>query len=341
MRIIIDAMGGDHAPAAMMRGAAQAVRELGIEIIAVGDEAKMRAALENTEYTLDGFTLVQASEVIDMHDDPTAAVRHKKDSSMVKALTILANGEGDAVVSAGSTGALLTGATLLVKRMKGVKRAALGSVIPGAKKPYLLLDCGANVECRADMLQQFGVMGATYMEKVMGVQSPSVALVNNGAEDTKGTSVYVQAHQLLKNSGLNFTGNIEPRDVPTGAADVVVADGFTGNVILKLTEGLAKYLFGEIKGVFLKSVKTKLAYLMVKSGLREFKKKMDADEYGGAPLLGIAKPVIKAHGSSGEKAFKNAIRQAKLCVESGMTETMQKGLLAVKESAREEEVQEK
>lgn len=341
MRIIIDAMGGDHAPAAMMRGAAQAVRELGIEIIAVGDEAKMRAALENTEYTLDGFTLVQASEVIDMHDDPTAAVRHKKDSSMVKALTILANGEGDAVVSAGSTGALLTGATLLVKRMKGVKRAALGSVIPGAKKPYLLLDCGANVECRADMLQQFGVMGATYMEKVMGVQSPSVALVNNGAEDTKGTPVYVQAHQLLKNSGLNFTGNIEPRDVPTGAADVVVADGFTGNVILKLTEGLAKYLFGEIKGVFLKSVKTKLAYLMVKSGLREFKKKMDADEYGGAPLLGIAKPVIKAHGSSGEKAFKNAIRQAKLCVESGMTETMQKGLLAVKESAREEEVQEK
>lgn len=341
MRIIIDAMGGDHAPAAMMRGAAQAVRELGIEIIAVGDEAKMRAALENTEYTLDGFTLVQASEVIDMHDDPTAAVRHKKDSSMVKALTILANGEGDAVVSAGSTGALLTGATLLVKRMKGVKRAALGSVIPGAKKPYLLLDCGANVECRADMLQQFGVMGATYMEKVMGVQSPSVALVNNGAEDTKGTPVYVQAHQLLKNSGLNFTGNIEPRDVPTGAADVVVADGFTGNVILKLTEGLAKYLFGEIKGVFLKSVKTKLAYLMVKSGLREFKKKMDADEYGGAPLLGIAKPVIKAHGSSGEKAFKNAIRQAKLCVESGMTETMQKGLLAVKESAREDEVQEK
>lgn len=337
MKIIIDAMGGDNAPGAMMRGAAQAVRELGVEIVAVGDEKKMREALEGTEYTLEGITLIQASEVIDMHDDPTAAVRHKKDSSMVKALSMLANGEGDAVVSAGSTGALLTGATLIVKRMKGVKRAALGSVIPGAKKPYLLLDCGANVECRADMLQQFGVMGATYMEKVMAVKDPEVALVNNGAEETKGTPVYVEAHQLLKDSGLHFIGNIEPRDVPAGEADVVVADGFTGNVILKLTEGLAKYLFGEIKGVFLKNVKTKLAYLMVKGGLKEFKKKMDADEYGGAPLLGIAKPVIKAHGSSGEKAFKNAVRQAKLCVESGMTETMQKGLLAVKAAAREEE----
>lgn len=336
MKIIIDAMGGDYAPEAMMRGAAQAVKELGVEIIAVGDESKMRAALEGTQYTLEGITLVPASEVIDMHDDPTAAIRHKKDSSMVKALTMLAHGEGDAVVSAGSTGALLTGATLLVKRMKNVKRAALGTVIPGAKKPYMLLDCGANVECRADMLQQFAVMGSTYMEKVMKVENPTVALVNNGAEDTKGPDTYVQAHQLLKNSGLNFVGNIEPRDVPAGDADVVVADGFTGNVILKLTEGLAKYLMGQIKGVFLQSLKTKMAYLMVKAGLKNVKKKLDADEYGGAPLLGIAKPVIKAHGSSKEKAFKNAIRQAKRCVESGMCETMQSGLLAIKTEAMSE-----
>lgn len=249
---------------------------------------------------------------------------------MVVGLRMLADGRGDAFVSAGSTGALLAGATLIVKRLKGVKRPAIGTVIPGAKQPYLLLDSGANVECRPEMLSAFATMGSVYMEKVMGRANPSVGLVNNGAEETKGTPAYVEAHRLLKdNKNVRFAGNIEPKDVPQGNVDVVVCDGFTGNVILKLTEGLAKMLVGEIKNVFLANLKSKLAYLMVKGGMKEFKKKMDADEHGGALMMGVAKPVIKAHGSSNAKAFKNAVRQAKLCVESGAVESMREKLAAV------------
>ena len=258
-----------------------------------------------------------------MCDEPTAAIRHKKDSSMVVGMRMLAAGEGDAFVSAGSTGALLAGATLIVKRLKGVKRPAIGTVIPGANHPFLLLDSGANVECRPEMLDAFATMGTVYMEKVLGVKQPKVALVNNGAEETKGTPTYVTAHALLKqNSNIQFVGNVEPKDIPQGDVDVVVCDGFTGNVILKLTEGLAKMLVGQIKGVFLKNALTKLAFLFVKDGMKDFKKKLDADEYGGALMMGVQHPVIKAHGSSNAKAFKNAIRQAKACVEGNVVNTM-------------------
>ena len=216
---------------------------------------------------------------------------------MVVGLRMLAAGEGDAFVSAGSTGALLAGATLIVKRLRGVKRPAIGTVIPGAKQPYLLLDSGANVECRPEMLSAFATMGSVYMEKVMGRANPSVGLVNNGAEETKGTPAYVEAHRLLKyNKNIRFAGNVEPKDVPQGNVDVVVCDGFTGNVILKLTEGVAKMLVGEIKNVFMADLKSKLAYLMVKGGMKDFKKKLDADEHGGALMMGVTKPVIKAHG---------------------------------------------
>ena len=214
-----------------------------------------------------------------------------------------------------------------------MKRPAIGTVIPGAKQPYLLLDAGANVECRPEMLDAFATMGSVYMEKVMGRKEPAVALVNNGAEETKGTPAYVQAHGLLRqNPNIRFTGNIEPRDVPAGNVDVVVCDGFTGNVILKLTEGVAKMLVGEIRNVFMSSLKTKLAYLLVKDGMRGFKSKLDADEYGGALMMGVSKPVIKAHGSSNAKAFCNAIRQAKLCVENGAVESMREKLAAVGEA---------
>ena len=210
-----------------------------------------------------------------------------------------------------ATGALLAGATLIVKRLRGVKRPAIGTVIPGAKQPYLLLDSGANVECRPEMLSAFATMGSVYMEKVMGRANPSVGLVNNGAEETKGTPAYVEAHRLLKyNKNIRFAGNVEPKDVPQGNVDVVVCDGFTGNVILKLTEGVAKMLVGEIKNVFMADLKSKLAYLMVKGGMKDFKKKLDADEHGGALMMGVTKPVIKAHGSSNAKAFKNAVRQS-------------------------------
>ena len=229
-----------------------------------------------------------------------------------------------------ATGALLAGATLIVKRLRGVKRPAIGTVIPGAKQPYLLLDSGANVECRPEMLSAFATMGSVYMEKVMGRANPSVGLVNNGAEETKGTPAYVEAHRLLKyNKNIRFAGNVEPKDVPQGNVDVVVCDGFTGNVILKLTEGVAKMLVGEIKNVFMADLKSKLAYLMVKGGMKDFKKKLDADEHGGALMMGVTKPVIKAHGSSNAKAFKNAVRQAKLCVESGAVESMSEKLAAV------------
>ena len=327
MKIILDAMGGDHAPKELLLGAAAAVKELGVEIIAVGDEEKIGACARENGIEMAGITVKHAAETIEMCDDPTSAVRHKKDSSMVVALRLLAAGEGDALVSAGSTGALLTGATLIAKRLPGVKRAAIGTVIPGQQQPYLLLDSGANVECPAEMLDCFATMGSVYMEKVMGRREPKVALVNNGAEESKGTPVYVQAHGLMKqNPAIRFAGNVEPRDVPTGAVDVVVCDGFTGNVILKLTEGLAKFFTGELKAMFKKNAGTMFAALLMKNGVREFKAKLDADEHGGAPLLGISRVVIKAHGSSNAKAIKNAVRQAKLCCENGMVEAIRENI---------------
>ncbi len=327
MKIILDAMGGDNAPKEMLLGAAAAVKELGVEIIAVGDEEKIAACAAENSIEMTGITVKHASQTIEMCDDPTSAVRHKKDSSMVVALRLLAAGEGDALVSAGSTGALLTGATLIAKRLPGVKRAAIGTVIPGRLQPYLLLDSGANVECPAEMLDCFATMGSVYMEKVMGRREPKVALVNNGAEESKGTPVYVEAHQLMKqNPAIRFAGNVEPREVPDGAVDVVVCDGFTGNVILKLTEGLARFFTGELKAMFKKNAGTMLAALLMKNGVREFKAKLDADEHGGAPLLGISRVVIKAHGSSNAKAVKNAVRQAKLCCENGMVEAIRENI---------------
>lgn len=329
MRIILDAMGGDNAPGAILAGAVAAAREYGVEIVAVGDTEKMEAAARGQGLDLAGIELVQAGEVIEMCDEPARAIRRKKDSSMVVGLGLLAQGKGDAFVSAGSTGALHVGASLLVRTVQGVKRPALATVIPGAT-PFLLLDSGANVECRPAMLEAFGVMGSVYMQKVMGIARPRVALLNNGAEESKGTPLYQQAYQLLKaNPHIHFVGNIEPRDIPAGVADVVVADGFTGNAVLKLTEGLAKFFGGKVKAIFKKNLLTKLAYLMVKGGVADFKKGMDADEYGGAPFLGAARPVIKAHGSSNARAIQNAIRQAKLCVESNLCGVMEQSLAAV------------
>lgn len=337
MKVIIDAMGGDNAPKEILLGASSARKEYGVEVIAVGNESIIKKCAEENGIDINGFEIVNTTETIEMCDEPVAAIRRKKDSSMVVALRMLSEGKGDAFVSAGSTGALLAGSKLIVKCVKGVKRPCLASVVPGANAPFLLLDCGANVECRAETLNSFGIMGSIYMEKVMGVRRPKVALVNNGSEESKGTPTYVEAHAIMKaNSTINFVGNIEPKDIPQGKVDVVVADGFVGNVVLKLTEGLAKYLVGEIKNVFMANVKSKLAFLMVKQGMKGFKKKLDADEHGGAPLLGVTRPVIKAHGSSNAKAFKNAIRQAKLCVENDMVSTMAQNLKPQGQESTEE-----
>ena len=327
MKIILDAMGGDNAPMEILLGAAQAIREYGVEVIAVGNEQKIRDCAETEKIDLAGMRIVPAASVIDMHDNPVAAVRHKEDSSMVIALRMLAQGEGDAVVSAGSTGALLTGATLIVKRIRGVTRAAIAVIMPGQKQPYLLLDCGANTEYTPEMLYSFAVMGSVYMKNVMGRGDPAVALLNNGTEDTKGPPDYVSAHQLLKSSGsIRFIGNIEPNCVPFGDADVVVCDGFSGNIVLKLTEGLGKFFSSELKLIFKANPLTMLSSLAVKGGIRQFKDKLDPEVYGGAPLLGISRIVIKAHGSSRASGIKHAIRQAKSCCENRMIEEIQNNL---------------
>ena len=334
MKIILDAMGGDNAPAEILKGAAAATAAWpDVEILAVGDAEKIAACVKENAIEMKNIEIVNATEVIEMCDEPAKAVRAKKDSSMVVGLRMLAEGKGDAFVSAGSTGALHVGTSLIVRTVKGVKRPALATVIPG-KTPFLLLDCGANVECRASMLEAFGVMGSVYMNKVMGLEQPRVALVNNGAEESKGTPTYVEAHQLLKNNkAIHFVGNIEPRDIPAGHADVVVADGFTGNVVLKLTEGLAKYFGSKLKEMFKKSLGTKVGYLLLKGGVADFKKSMDADEYGGAPLLGTRRPVIKAHGSSNARAIQNAIRQARLCVENDLCGVMAESLANLADEA--------
>ena len=337
MKILIDAMGGDNAPLCVLQGAAQAAAEFGqgMDLVLLGDEAALKACAAQNHIDLVPFTIVPCSEVVDMHDDPVKAARHKPDSSLVKGLTMLKNGEGDAFVSAGSTGALHVGTSLIVRTLKGVKRPALATPMPGAKQNFLLLDCGANAECRPEMLNAFGTMGSVYAQKVMGRAQPQVALVNNGAEDTKGTPIYREAHQLLKaNPCIRFAGNIEPRYIMDGDIDVVVCDGFVGNVVLKLTEGVAKTLLGMLKGVFLKNLVTKLCYLGVKGGLGELKRMMDSEEVGGAPLLGAAKPVIKAHGSSKAKGIKNAIRQAKTCVQNDLCGTMQTALNALQTPAQ-------
>ena len=327
MQIIVDLMGGDNAPLAPLDGAAQAVKEYGVQIIGLGDEALIRRTAADHHISLDGIRLVHCSENIEMCDEPARAVRQKKDSPIVVGLTMLKDGRGDAFVSAGSTGALHVGTSLIVRALRGIKRPALATMIPAQKGAYLLLDCGANVECRVDMLEAFAVMGTCYMKRVEGIQDPSCALVNNGAEESKGTPLLRETHQKLKTTpGIRFVGNIEPRDIPAGNVDVVVCDGFTGNVVLKLTEGMAKMIMGMVKGAFLSSATGKLAGLMMKGKVAELKKQMDSEEYGGAPFLGARQPVIKAHGSSKAKAIKNAIRQAKICVENDLCGTMQAAL---------------
>jgi glycerol-3-phosphate acyltransferase PlsX len=336
MKIIVDMMGGDNAPLAVLEGAAAAVKEYGVQLIGVGDEALVRKTAADNNISLDGIELVNCTEVIEMCDEPARAIRTKKDSSIVVGLNMLKEGKGDAFVSAGSTGALHVGASLIVRTLRGIKRPALATPMPGAKQNFLLLDCGANVECRPEMLNAFGTMGSVYAEKVMGRETPKVALVNNGAEDTKGTPTYREAHKLLKaNPCIHFAGNIEPRYIMDGDVDVVVCDGFVGNVVLKLTEGVAKTLLGMLKKIFLQNLITKLSYLGIKGGLGELKRMMDSEEVGGAPLLGAAKPVIKAHGSSHAKGIKNAIRQAKLCVANDLCGTMEKALAEV--AAQKEE----
>ena len=322
MKLIIDCMGGDNAPLEILKGVIDAKAELGGEYLLVGHKEIMeRVALENG-LDISGFDVLHAETVITMEED-SMAFREKKDSSLTLSLKALANGEGDALVSCSNTGALFAGASLTVRRIKGVHRAALAAVLP-FNPPVLLLDCGANVTVQPDFLPQFATMGSAYMKALYGLENPRVGLLNNGSEEHKGTPLQTEAYQLLKNCpDINFIGNVEGNQVAFGACDVLVTDGFTGNIFLKALEGMGKMFSAGMKGIFYKSIFTKLAALTVKKPFMEFKKNMDAKEHGGSPILGLRKPVIKAHGSSDARAFKNAIRQATRFAESGATAAME------------------
>lgn len=310
--VAVDAMGGDNAPGAVVEGSLMALREMpDLKIMLCGPTDTLKPLLNEAGDLMARIEIREAPDVIGMHEAPALAIRRKTNSSMVVALMAVKNGEAQAALSAGSTGALLAGGMLRLGRIKGIDRPALAPVLPGRKNPFLLIDAGANVDCQSEYLRQFGLMGSIYMEKVMGVQNPRVGLLNIGAESEKGSRLYKEAHQLMAGQNVyHFTGNIEARDVPSGDADVVVADGFDGNIILKYTEGLASSLVGMLKDEMMSSTRSKVGALLLKPALRAFKKRMDYEEYGGAPLLGVTGAVIKAHGSSNAAAFKNAFRQA-------------------------------
>lgn len=326
MKIILDAFGGDHAPLSVIEGAKMAKEAYDYDICLVGDTEKIKAVAGEHGISLDGLELRHATDVLTMHDEPTEVIKSKAESSMAVALKMLAQGEGDAFVSAGSTGAIVVGATFLVKRIKGVKRAALSTFLPTDQGHYLLIDVGANAECRPEMLVQFAVMASVYMENVMGIQNPSVGLVNIGTEETKGGALQLETYALLKEAPIHFIGNVEARDLNSGVCDIAVADGFTGNVVLKLTEGVAGTLMGKLKGAFKANLLGKLAAVMIMPELKKLKKMLDYTEIGGAPLMGIRKPVIKAHGSSNAKAIKNAVHQAAIYAETDVVEKISANL---------------
>lgn len=326
--IAVDAMGGDNAPRAVCEGALQALREMPeIGVRLYGRENEIRACLGEYENVKDRLEIVHAEEVIDMHESPMMAVRKKTDSSLVKAMLAVKNGEAQAFVSAGSTGAVLAGGMTRVGRIRGIERPALATVFPGRRGLFMLIDCGANVDCQPKYLTQFGLMGKVYMENVLGMHDPAVGLVNIGAEDTKGNALSKETYQLMKaQSVYRFAGNVEARDIPLGEVQVVVCDGFDGNLILKYTEGLSSAMVGMLKEEMLSSLRTKLGAALVMPALKRFKGRLSAENVGGAPLLGVNGAIIKAHGNSNATAFKNAIRQARDMLKGRVTEEIQSGL---------------
>lgn len=317
MKIAVDAFGGDNAPLSVIRGAHDAAREYGVNIILTGDKDIIEKCAADNKIDLAGIEIRHTDSVFDMHDKPTDILKSKRGTSLGLAMDLVANGEADAFVSAGSTGAIMAGATFIVKRIKGIERPAIGTVIPTmTDRKLLLMDAGANAECRPEMLRQFGIMASLYLENVEGIKDPEIGLLNIGTEDTKGGPLQIEAYKLLKESPVNFVGNIEARELPAGVCDAVISDGFTGNVVLKLYEGVASNMMKLIKRTLMSTFRSKIAALLAKKSLYSLKDKMNYDDIGGAPLLGVKKPVIKAHGSSNADAIKNAIRQAKICAEN-------------------------
>lgn len=330
MKIAVDAMGGDNAPEAIVRGSILARDEYNLHIILSGKENEIKNSLEKNTSNFQNIEIINAEDIITNDDKPVMAIRRKKDSSLVKALNAVKNNEAEAIVSAGSTGALLSGATLLIGRIQGIERPAIGSLIPTMYGGVtLLIDTGANVDSKPEFLYDFAIMGDIYMKNVMNVKSPRIALANIGAEKSKGDKLTVETYELLENTklNLNFIGNIEARDILKGKTDIIVCDGFVGNMILKTMEGTMLELLKGLKDALMSGTMTKIGGVLIKPALKDFKSKFDYSEHGGAPLLGVKAPVIKAHGSSDAKAIKNAIRQAKICRESNVNEIIEESIM--------------
>ena len=335
MKIIVDAMGGDNAPMAPVEASVRAVKELDVEIVLVGKKEIVEKELSAYDYPNDKISIANADEVITNHEEPAKAVRSKKNASVVVAANMLKKGEGDAMLSMGNTGALLASGLLIVGRIKGILRPALATLLPSAKGPKMLIDAGANTNCKPENLVQFGIMGSIYMKNVLGIESPTVGLMSNGEEEGKGDELTKETFPLLKKAPINFIGNIEGRDVMEGTADVITCDGFVGNVILKTVEGMGHVVSTKVKNIFMKNLFTKLGAIFVMGGLNEFKQSMDYREYGGAPLLGTKRPVIKGHGSSDVKALFSAIRQAKKFVETNLIEEIVNNINCMEEKSND------
>jgi glycerol-3-phosphate acyltransferase PlsX len=332
MNIIVDAFGGDNSPLAVIEGCAMAVEKLGVGVTLSGNEKIIKDTASEHNISLDGIKIVHADSVIDIHEEPSEIIKSRSDCSMAVGLKHLSEGGGDAFVSAGSTGALVVGSTFIAKRIKGIKRPALAPIMPSDKGYFMLMDGGANVDCRPEMLFQFALMGSAYMESVMNIENPKVGLVNVGSEETKGRDIEHEAYiRLSQSDKINFGGNIEAREIPDGDFEVIVTDGFTGNVILKLYEGMGMYFAHTLKDMLKSSFKSKIAGMLILDKIQDFKKKLDYSEVGGAVLMGISKPVIKAHGSSDAKAFYNAVRQAKQCVDGKVIDKIKDNLAGSKE----------
>ncbi len=332
MNIFVDAMGGDNAPAEIVKGAVDAVKEYGVSLTLVGQEAAVKNELAKYDYPEGAIDILHAETVIGFDEEPVKAVRSKEDSSLVVALKAVKENPDSVLISAGSTGALLAGGLFRLGRIKGVKRPTIATIMPKNEKPIIIVDSGANADCKAEYLDQFAILGSIYAENVLGVKSPQVGLLNIGSEEEKGSIMVKEAYQMLsKNPQIHFYGNVEARDLPVTDADILVCDGFTGNVVLKLVEGLVSYLMHGIKDAVMGSTKGKIGGLLIKNDLKAFAGRFDADEQGGAPFLGVKGGIIKAHGSSNARAMKNAIHQGILLVQNHVVEKIEKSLEERKE----------
>lgn len=331
MKILVDAFGGDNAPLEIIKGCLLSLKENPDATVAmVGNKAEIEKCAEKNGLDISLFEIFNAVSAITMEDDPREVFKGKKDSSMAEGLRLVADGKADAFVSAGNSGALVLGSHRYVKEIKGIERIAFAPIMPTSKGPFILIDGGAYVNVMAETLRKYGIMGSVYMENILGVKNPRVGLANVGTEDHKGDALRHDSFKLLKETDINFIGNIEARDIPAGIADVIVADGFTGNIIAKMYEGAAKELFGKIKGVFFKNLRTKLAALLVKKEMNELKNYFDYNRYGGAVVMGVKKPVLKTHGSANAVAISAVIRAAADFAASGAIDIMEKKISEIK-----------